>query len=101
MSSLNPRLILSPAAQKDLIDILRYTGEKWGQEQLIVYSNKLNDALLVLESNPNIGHLGKALPDTHRLYLVSSHVIVYRLQEDAVEVIRILHQRMSIPRHLR
>jgi toxin ParE1/3/4 len=82
------------------IDYVKNTGEKWGQEQLIVYRNKLNDALLILERNPQIGHLGMALPDTYRLYLVGSHVIVYRIQENMIEVIRILHQRMSLSRHL-
>lgn len=100
MSSLNPRLTLSPEAQKDLIGILRYTGEKWGLEQLVAYRDKLDDALSIIGRNPRIGHLGAALPDTHLLYLVGSHVIVYRIRGDAVEVIRILHQRMSIPRHL-
>jgi toxin ParE1/3/4 len=100
MSSPSPRLTLSPETQKDLIDILRYTGEKWGQEQLLTYRDKLNDALLIIERNPQIGRLSRALPDTHRLYFVGSHVIVYRIQEDTIEVVRVLHQRMSIPRNL-
>lgn len=100
MSSPNPPLTLSPEAQKDLTDILRYTGEKWGQEQLLIYRDKLNDALLLIERNPQIGHPSATLPSTHRLYLVGSHVIIYRTRKDATEVIRVLHQRMSIPRRI-
>jgi len=77
MSSPELHLILSLAAQNDLIGILRYTGEKWGQEQLLVYRDKLNNALLMIAGNPQIGHMGVALPDTYRLYFFGSHVIIY------------------------
>jgi len=93
-------LTLSPEAQKDFTSILRYTGERWGHAQLLVYRNKLNDALMRLVENPQVGHQSMELPDTHRLYFVGSHVIVYRLQQDSTEIIRILHQRMSITRHV-
>jgi toxin ParE1/3/4 len=91
---------LSPEARTDLIDILRYTGEKWGQEQLFTYRDRLNAALLSIEHNPQIGRLGAAPPTPHRIYYIGVHVIVYRINNTAIEVIRILHQRMSLARHL-
>ncbi len=100
MSSAKPRLTLSPEAQKDLVSILRYTGEQWGRQQLLSYRDKLNDALLLLDKNPELGHQSTDLPRTHRLYFVGSHVIVYRVRQDVTEVVRILHQRMSLPQHL-
>jgi toxin ParE1/3/4 len=93
-------LFLAPAAQHDLIDILRYTGETWGQEQLLSYGEKLEDALALLGQNPQIGHCSPELPRTHRLYFVGSHVIVYRLGAGATEVLRVLHQRMSLKKHV-
>jgi len=30
-------LYLSPKAKQDFIDILRYTGETWGESQLLAY----------------------------------------------------------------
>jgi toxin ParE1/3/4 len=100
MSSHKPHLKLSPAAQQDFTDILRYTGERWGQEQLLVYRDKLNDALVLLDRNPQLGHQSSELSDRHRLYFVGSHVIVYRMRPDTTEVVRILHQRMSMTRHV-
>ena len=100
MSSHKLYLALSSEAQKDFTSILRYTGERWGHEQLLTYRAKLNDALLLLGQNPQLGHQSAELPDTHRLYFVGSHVIVYRTRQDATEVVRILHQRMSISRHV-
>ena len=103
MSSPDPgrKLILSPRARQDFIDILRYTGERWGHEQLRVYRDKLDDALLRIGRNPAIGHRSPELPHTHRLYLVGAHLIVYREHGSAVAVVRILHQRMSLFRQVR
>jgi toxin ParE1/3/4 len=94
------RLTLSPEAQKDFTSILRYTGERWGRAQLLIYRDKLNDALMLLGENPQLGHQSMELPDTHRLYFVGSHVIVYRVRQDSTEIIRILHQHMSITRYV-
>lgn len=47
---------LAPRARQDFIDILRYTGETWGQAQLLTYRNKINDALQALGGNPQLGH---------------------------------------------
>jgi len=96
----SPELVLSPEARKDFTSILRYTGEHWGREQLVVYRDKLNDALLLLRRNPLLGRKSEDLPDSHRLYFVGSHVIVYRLRPQATEVVRILHQRMCLARHI-
>lgn len=91
---------LAPRARQDFIDILRYTGETWGQAQLPTYRDKINDALQALGGNPELGHHRDDLPSTHHAYLVGSHVIVYRERADGVAVVRILHQRMSLGKHV-
>jgi toxin ParE1/3/4 len=100
MSSRNVRLELSPLAQQDFIDILRYTGKTWGRDQLLVYRDKLNESLKLIGQNPHIGHHSDELQKTHRLYFVGSHVIVYRTSGQVSSVVRILHQRMSLTKHL-
>ena len=93
-------LRLSPIARDDFIGILRYTGETWGHDQLVAYRDKLDGALQAIARNPALGHRRDDLPTTHQAYLVGSHVIVYRVEADSVGVVRILHQRMSLPRHV-
>ena len=57
MSSRKPLpLKLAPKARHDFIDILRYTGETWGQAQLLTYRDKINDALQAIGNNPQLGH---------------------------------------------
>lgn len=91
---------LSPRARLDFIDILRFTGETWGQEQLFAYRDKMNSALQTLSHNPQLGHQRSDLPPTHLSFVVGSHLIVYRLDKESLSVVRILHQRMSLSRHL-
>ena len=90
-------LNLSPKARQDFIDILRYSGETWGQDQMLIYRNKISDALLAIGRNPQLGHHRDDLPKTHYAYLVGAHIIVYRIDmASSVGVVRILHQRMSV-----
>lgn len=93
-------LKLSPRARQDFIDILRFTGETWGQNQLLAYRDKINDALQAIGHNPQLGHHRDDLPATHWAYLVGSHVIVYRTDANSIGIVRILHQRISLGRHL-
>ena len=101
MSSHKPMPIsLAPKARQDLIDILRYTGETWGQAQLLTYRDKINDAIQAISANPQLGHRRGDLPATHLAYLVGSHIVVYRIVAAKLGIVRILHQRMSVTRHV-
>ncbi len=102
MSSHNKSLplTLSPKARQDFVQILRYTGETWGTEQLLAYRDKINNALQEIGENPQRGHHRDDLPLTHFAYLVGSHVVVYRADVSSIGVVRILHQRMYLAGHI-
>ena len=46
---------LSPRARQDFVDILQYTGETWGEAQLLIYRANIDEALQAIGRNPNIG----------------------------------------------
>lgn len=101
MSSPEIRAVtLSPRARQDFIEILRYTGETWGQQQLLIYRDKIDQALQAISRDPQIGRRRSDLPATHLSYPIGSHVIVYREQAGGIGVVRILHRRMSLDRHV-
>jgi toxin ParE1/3/4 len=100
MSSRSLPVRLSRKARQDFIDILRYTGETWGPKQLVVYRDKIDDALQAVGRNPDLGHKRDDLLPTHRAYPVGAHVVVYRVEDQGIGVVRILHQRMSLARHV-
>jgi toxin ParE1/3/4 len=93
-------LTLSPKAHQDFIDILHYTGKTWGDKQLLIYREKINVALQAISGNSQLGHQRHDLPSTHQAYLVGSHIIVYRVRAKNIDVVRILHQRMSMGKQL-
>jgi toxin ParE1/3/4 len=93
-------LTLSPKARQDFVDILRYTGETWGMDQLLAYRDKINNALQEIGENPQRGHHRDDLPLTHFAYLVGSPVVVYRADVSSIGVVRILHQRMYLAGHI-
>ena len=99
MSSPSRRVLLSPKARQDFIDILRYTGETWGERQLQIYRQKIDEALQLVGRDPNVGRHSDDLPKSMRLYVVGSHVLVYRVDDTSVGIARILHQRMHLHRH--
>ena len=106
MSSHKPLpLELSPSAEEDIVDILAFTQMTWGEAQVEAYLEKIQKALETIAGNFELGHRRSDLPSTHRAYLVGSHVIIYRPMPDKaraerIGVLRILHQRMSLARHV-
>ena len=106
MSSRKPLpLQLSPQAEEDIVDILAYTQMTWGEVQVETYLEKIQKALATIADNFELGHGRSDLPSTHLAYLVGSHVIVYRAMPnkahaETIGVFRILHQRMSLARHV-
>lgn len=98
-------VILSPRARADYSDILRYTGETWGEAQVEIYDKKIDDALETIGKNFDLGHSRDDLPPPHLVYPVGSHVIIYRAipnkaKAEAIGVVRILHQRMHLVSHV-
>jgi toxin ParE1/3/4 len=93
-------LILSPQAEDDFTDILQYTFDNWGETQTYAYRAILDKALLAIQQYPQIGHVRPELSAEHRLFPAGSHIIIYRVSDNAVYVSRILHERMEITRHL-
>ncbi|PTQ83155.1 toxin ParE1/3/4 [Nitrosospira multiformis] len=92
------RLVFADLAQRDIDDILAYTLENWGMEQLEKYKIMLDTAFKKIEQHPDIGMSG-LLPGLRRLS-AGSHVIFYRVDDTSISVIRILHGRMDYFRHL-
>lgn len=93
-------LILSPRAQDDFADILQYTLETWGEAQAFAYRAVLDQALLTIGKNPQIGHGRQELTPAHRIFPAGRHIIVYRITDQAILVSRILHGLMDLGRHV-
>ena len=111
------RFRLARPAQIDLANILATSGERWGAEGRRRYAAILAAAMRQVAAEPH-GPLTKRRPNLrssvrsfHVRYTRRSadtakvgrpvHVLYYRVAEEgAIEIIRVLHERMEPSRHL-
>lgn len=90
---------LSLQAEADLEEIWVYTFETWSIEQADRYHNDLMAAIVALASGSRIGR-AVDIREGYFKHPVGSHVIFYRRSDASIDVVRILHQRMDVSRHL-
>lgn len=92
--------VLSPAAESDVNDIWDYTAAKWGLRQAASYIRDVRDACTALAQGQQ-PHRSAAVRDGYHKTMVGLHMIYFREADDGlIVVVRILHQRMDVGRHL-
>ena len=92
--------VISKKAVSDLEEIWRYTVEKWSIDQADRYYNLIFDEIQFICKNVNAGKSMEHVRKGYRASKVKSHLIFYRIQNNIVEVIRILHESMDIENRL-
>jgi toxin ParE1/3/4 len=90
------RYDLASVAVTDLLEIVRYTKKKWGQEQAQRYREELDLALQQLSLTPDLGRRREALASGLRSYPVARHIAFYLPRKSTILVVRILHPRMNV-----
>ena len=84
---------LSPAAQSDLSGIWDYTAEMWSPDQANAYLRGLGEKLEALCSHPEIARERTEIDPPVRLHPYRSHLIIYRIADDHLAIIRVVHNR--------
>lgn len=89
-------LHMSSEALSDLEAIWIYTSKKWSKEQADRYYSLLIDEMEFLQSNYYTGKSAEYIRPGYRVSFVKSHIIFYKIVDDQkLEIIRILHQRVN------
>jgi len=94
------KVLIKPEAENDLTKIFEYTFHNWGIDQAEKYQDELYNGIELIANQVKLGkeyHL-KNLP--YRYFHVNRHLIFYRIADKECIVIRILHDRMDIKKHL-
>ncbi len=91
---------LSPAAQADLESIWDYTVTHWGETKAEEYTRNIQAACEALSRGKLVSRSAGDIREGYRKVSVGSHVMFFRIQSGAVEIMRILHQSMDVGRHL-
>ncbi|WP_417359759.1 type II toxin-antitoxin system RelE/ParE family toxin [Galbibacter sp.] len=93
---------ISKQAIDDLNDIWVYTFRKWSKEQADRYYDLIIGEIEFVADNYLIGKSCEQTRKNYRVTKIKSHLIFYRKSEnEIVEIIRILHQRMDIKKQLK
>ncbi len=88
---------ITKKAQADLLDIGRFTAEKWGESQRNAYLKHLDNCFSQLAENPNLGIVCDFIAKGYRKFPQGSHLIFYRQDlKGSVEIIRDLHKSMDV-----
>ena len=96
-----PVFRLSAQSLEDLKSIGRFTLKSWGREQRNIYLSKLDESFHILAEQPYLGNARDDIRKGYRVYHVGRHLIFYPQKPTAIEIIRILHDRMDVETHLR
>jgi toxin ParE1/3/4 len=92
--------IINRRAEGDLEEIWDYTVSRWGLAQADKYDDEIYAAFRRLAETPTLGRDCSEIRFGYRRYNVGSHVIFYRIDNDTVDVMRVLHKSRDFPRHL-
>ena len=87
---------LTPAAKEQLKEIWHYSFDVWGEEKADAYLMDIKEKLRMLAENPGIGRNRPDIKPGYHSAPVNKHVIYYMLEEQNINVIGVLHERMDV-----
>jgi antitoxin ParD1/3/4/toxin ParE1/3/4 len=86
-----PRFILSPEAADDLGEIVEFIARD-SPDAARRFLEKLRDEMERVAATPGIGHLREDLTvEAVRFWPVGHYLIVYRVEKEPLEIVRVLH----------
>ncbi len=91
---------ISQQAIDDLNDIWVYTFNKWSKKQADRYYDLIVEEIEFIADNYLVGKSAEQTRKNYRVTKIKSHLIFYRKIENG-EIVRILHQRMDIKKHIK
>jgi toxin ParE1/3/4 len=90
---------VSPAAERDLIDIYTRGFNQWGEKQADKYQCRLLSAYHTMVNNPDLGRKVEIRPQLQQ-YDISPYVIFYRKFSYGIRIARILYKNRAMEKHL-
>lgn len=90
------RIKLRPRAHADLREIGDYSDSRWGREQAQRYLEAIADSFDQISQMPFAGSDQAEVSLGLRKWRSGSHNIFYRVRDDVVLIVRVLHARMDV-----
>lgn len=92
------KLEIQPLAENDIEEIYIYSFNQFGKKKAREYAKHLQEQIESLLDNPLRGTDYSFIDNGLRCLVVASHSVFYEVVEDAVTVIRVLHQSRDVRR---
>lgn len=89
-------VVLYPQADEAIAEILAYTNQQYGFQQAENYAGDIKKAFSHLCEFPYTGKPHPMIAREMRTYMIGKHIIIYRIVDEALHVITLLHQSMDI-----
>lgn len=94
-------VVFSPRARSDLAEIWDFTAGRWGADQADRYVGAIVATVDAVAAGEKTGRAVDRVRRGYRRIRSGSHLVFYRRGASAeVVVVRILHERMDVARHL-
>ena len=91
---------VSKKAGFDLVEIGRYTENKFGINQRNKYLDLINFKFIQLSHEPSIGFSCNEIRKGYFRLTIEKHIIFYRKYSYGIRIIRVLHHKMDWSKHL-
>jgi toxin ParE1/3/4 len=89
-------------AVEDLTNIWNYTLNEWSENQADIYYRMLIETCEEAAANPNLGRDYSNITEFLLGIKSGRHIIFYqKVEENQIEIIRILHEQMDIKNRLK
>jgi len=91
---------LSPKADRDLEDIFEYTEREFGFDQAIIYVSGFETLFETILTNPKLGKERPEIRKELRSLVHEKHVAFYRILNNRIRIVRILHGNCDVRQFL-
>ena len=94
------RVLRRLRAREDLFNIWLYIAEDAGEARADRYLRRLNDVISLLAQQPLLGRGRRDIAEGLRSFAAESHVLLYLVVEDGIDLIRVLHGSQDLTGNL-
>jgi toxin ParE1/3/4 len=96
MSDRKRNIEISANARADLVSILIWSENTWGEDQQQRYERELLAAMQRAGAFPESGRRIQFAGTEYRKLRAGHHVLFYEITEGAVRILRVLHERQQV-----
>jgi len=91
--------LLSDIAEVDIGDIYDYTLGSHSMAKAALYLTGMDKVFGQIVEQPKIGKLRPEIRESLRSFQYEHHTVFYRVMDDHIRIVRVLHSSRDMPRH--